>query len=258
MIKMAGGCQERLKEDCRGFYLTASNIWVAQPSLPTPPKQIGQPEVDVQNLSGWCKDALKELDAAKTTNALKMAKAVTLPGALRIKERLESLKEKILSSRATLLDIVERNRKVQDQPRMKTFSEDEIAQCLTPLLDEARAIAAAFPDLHAVPALVGHVSERIEVLRAWVDGSLAVIEGKPQTTPATAPKSAKRWSKPHGLKEWSNVFGQSETTMRKWLREGNVKNEQVSPRRWKVVVEELPDGYENDPKFVQPSPGSIS
>lgn len=60
------------------------------------------------------------------------------------------------------------------------------------------------------------------------------------------------WTKPHGLKEWGTVFGQSVNTMRRWFKNGNVKNTKISPRQWKVAIDELPHGYDRNPDFVDP------
>jgi hypothetical protein len=55
------------------------------------------------------------------------------------------------------------------------------------------------------------------------------------------------WSKPDSIKVWAKVFDVHPNTMRTWLKDGNVHAEQVSGRRWKIDVRELPSGYQEDP-----------
>jgi hypothetical protein len=40
--------------------------------------------------------------------------------------------------------------------------------------------------------------------------------------------------------------------MRRWFRDNNIKNQQVSGRRWKVAVDDLPDNYEKNPDPAKP------
>jgi transposase-like protein len=49
-----------------------------------------------------------------------------------------------------------------------------------------------------------------------------------------------KWSQPMGLCAWAIIFGVHRNTMRKWLDEQTVKNQRMSPRMWRVAIEELP------------------
>jgi len=49
-----------------------------------------------------------------------------------------------------------------------------------------------------------------------------------------------KWSAPVGVKHWARIFDVHPNTMRKWLRNGVIRNEQLSPRRWRVAMEDLP------------------
>lgn len=50
----------------------------------------------------------------------------------------------------------------------------------------------------------------------------------------------KEWTRPLGLKKWAEIFSVHPNTMSEWLKSQNICNEQVSPRRWRVDVDELP------------------
>ena len=49
-----------------------------------------------------------------------------------------------------------------------------------------------------------------------------------------------KWSQPAGLKIWAEIFGRHRNTMRKWLDHQTIRNEHMSPRLWRVAIEELP------------------
>jgi len=49
-----------------------------------------------------------------------------------------------------------------------------------------------------------------------------------------------RWSQPMKLSDWAAIFHVHRNTMRKWLDNQIIKNQQISPRMWRVAIEELP------------------
>ena len=59
---------------------------------------------------------------------------------------------------------------------------------------------------------------------------------------AVAPRSQEcsQWSRPHGPKNWAKVFGVSYDTMKAMLDGGKVRNRKVSPRRYRICMEDLP------------------
>lgn len=58
--------------------------------------------------------------------------------------------------------------------------------------------------------------------------------------------SKTEWSHPMGLKELSQIFDVHRNTMSKWLKEQNVCNRQLSPRKWEVAAFELPYDLDSD------------
>ena len=55
-----------------------------------------------------------------------------------------------------------------------------------------------------------------------------------------------RWSHPMGIKELSQIFEVHRNTMAKWLKNQNICNRHLSPRRWEVATFELPYNLEED------------
>lgn len=55
-----------------------------------------------------------------------------------------------------------------------------------------------------------------------------------------------KWSHPMGLKTLSQIFDVHRNTMSKWLKDQVICNQQLSPRRWRVAIFELPIKYEED------------
>lgn len=49
-----------------------------------------------------------------------------------------------------------------------------------------------------------------------------------------------KWAQPLGLKRLALMFDVHPNTMRKWLKKQVVRNEQMSPRYWRVAIEDLP------------------
>jgi len=52
------------------------------------------------------------------------------------------------------------------------------------------------------------------------------------------------WSELKELKELAKDFNLHRNTMREWLRNQVICNQQMSPRRWRVLISEFPDGFE--------------
>jgi len=99
------------------------------------------------------------------------------------------------------------------------------------------------------PDLRTATSHAFDLFRQIIRGTREVLNG----VAVGAVSASVSWSKPQGLKEWSKVFGVSENTMRNWLRDQNIQNQQLSPRRWKVAIGDLPHGFEKNPEFVDPT-----
>ena len=53
-----------------------------------------------------------------------------------------------------------------------------------------------------------------------------------------------QWSRPMGIKTLSRIFNVHRNTMSKWLKEQIIYNQQLSPRRWRIAVFELPNKME--------------
>jgi hypothetical protein len=49
-----------------------------------------------------------------------------------------------------------------------------------------------------------------------------------------------KWSVPDSPSVWAKVFKVHYNTMIKWLKTQAIKNLQVSPRRYRIAIEELP------------------
>ena len=52
-----------------------------------------------------------------------------------------------------------------------------------------------------------------------------------------------KWSRPMCVEELSKIFNVHRNTMTKWLKEQVICNRQLSPRRWQIPTDELPNGY---------------
>ena len=50
------------------------------------------------------------------------------------------------------------------------------------------------------------------------------------------------WTQPMSLKQLAQIFDVHRHTMREWLDQQKICNEQLSARRWRIAVYELPDG----------------
>ena len=55
-----------------------------------------------------------------------------------------------------------------------------------------------------------------------------------------------QWSRPMGLKTLSQIFDVHRNTMSKWLRKQIIRNQQMSPRRWRIATFEIPNEIEDD------------
>ncbi len=55
------------------------------------------------------------------------------------------------------------------------------------------------------------------------------------------------WSQPLNLRKWCLVFGvdyrRSRNTVSKWFRDQTIRNQHISPRYWRVHIEDLPAEY---------------
>ena len=49
-----------------------------------------------------------------------------------------------------------------------------------------------------------------------------------------------KWSGPLGLNKWAEMYDVHPNTMRGWLKNDVLINEQISPRRWRIAIEDLP------------------
>ncbi|NQT00560.1 MAG: hypothetical protein HQ580_00910 [Planctomycetes bacterium] len=50
------------------------------------------------------------------------------------------------------------------------------------------------------------------------------------------------WSELKELKDLTDIFHLHRNTMRQWLEEQRICNQQMSSRRWRVLIGEFPDG----------------
>jgi len=81
-------------------------------------------------------------------------------------------------------------------------------------------------------------------LRVWAD----LIENEPEgaskkadESPGNAtPINSVEWSRPKAKKFWADIFDLHVNTMAAWLKNQTIRNEQVSPRKWRVDIRELP------------------
>jgi hypothetical protein len=55
------------------------------------------------------------------------------------------------------------------------------------------------------------------------------------------------WSQPLNLKKWCLIFDidykKSRNTLAQWFKDQTIRNRQVSPRYWRVHIEDLPAEY---------------
>ena len=49
-----------------------------------------------------------------------------------------------------------------------------------------------------------------------------------------------KWSGPESLKKWAEAYKVHPNTMHRWLKDDVLINQQVSPRRWRIAIEDLP------------------
>jgi hypothetical protein len=52
-----------------------------------------------------------------------------------------------------------------------------------------------------------------------------------------------KWSKPMALKDLAHSFSIHRNTLREWLTNQTIRNEQLSPRFWRVAIHDFPDVF---------------
>lgn len=52
-----------------------------------------------------------------------------------------------------------------------------------------------------------------------------------------------KWSKPMVLKRLAEIFDVHRNTMKGWLKDQVICNQQMSARRWRVAMYEFPNGF---------------
>ncbi len=50
----------------------------------------------------------------------------------------------------------------------------------------------------------------------------------------------RKWTQPFSMTKLASIFKVHRNTMRKWLREQRIENEQISDRRWRIAYCDLP------------------
>jgi len=53
-----------------------------------------------------------------------------------------------------------------------------------------------------------------------------------------------KWSQPKNLQELADIFDIHRNTMRQWLKDQVICNQQLSARRWRIPTYEFPEGFE--------------
>ncbi len=88
---------------------------------------------------------------------------------------------------------------------------------------------------------IAHLSvERIVARQVHAEELTAEESPADQPGTVTPDDQATKWSEPDSPTEWARKFGVSYNTMMDWLRSQKVKNQQVSARRYRIALEELP------------------
>lgn len=65
--------------------------------------------------------------------------------------------------------------------------------------------------------------------------------GELKKSPGAKPKDeSPNWTRALSAVKWANLFDIDPKTMREWFKKGKVKNEHVSPRKWKIHIGDLP------------------
>ncbi len=71
----------------------------------------------------------------------------------------------------------------------------------------------------------------------------AHIDGKPKEARMSNDANTTKWTQPLSVKQLASMFKVHRNTMRKWLVDQVIKNEQLSPRKWRIAYSELPQDF---------------
>lgn len=69
---------------------------------------------------------------------------------------------------------------------------------------------------------------------------LRILTAHPKEARMSNDQDKRKWTQPLSTTKWAAIFGIHRNTMRKWLRDQRIENEQISPRRWRIAPNDLP------------------
>lgn len=74
----------------------------------------------------------------------------------------------------------------------------------------------------------------------------AVADDAPETEPVIDEGEELAWSAPQGPTHWAGIFQVSYNTMMSYLRTQQIRNKRVSDRRYRILIEDLPEDLPED------------
>lgn len=126
-------------------------------------------------------------------------------------------------------------------------------QLVRNLWDVMRVLGSAWPDEPNDVHSQHYCSRALAQVVLWCDAqaalrSVAAETPAPQDGPADEADAAEEaaaqakveWSEPDSPLQWAQVFGLSYKTMKTWLDNQVIRNQQLSPRRYRIAKDELP------------------
>jgi hypothetical protein len=112
------------------------------------------------------------------------------------------------------------------------------------LVSEALEDIASRPAGAAAPTPLGPwLPDLFSASVSASEAMLGELDSEGATSSSSPKKKRTRWSKPDFPKQWARVFRVSRNEMVRWLKDGKIRNIQVSPRKYRIAVEDLPPGY---------------
>lgn len=111
--------------------------------------------------------------------------------------------------------------------------------------DHIRELGAGWPPEPDSPRTSDDAEKALAVAVGWCDKQAGDQERPAPPTPAPDRRAAAEpdrpeWSEPGGPLHWATVFGVSYKTMKRWLDDQTIRNQKLSPRRYRVSKDELP------------------
>lgn len=133
------------------------------------------------------------------------------------------------------------------------LSQKDLVDLVRSLWDHMRRMGAGWPDEPGWVYSTDACRDALTRVIGWCDGQrdwepppgfeYSMTESQFPSlrgSPAGPAGEEVEWTQPDGIKQWARVFGLSDKTMKKWLDNQVIRNQQLSPRRYRIATHELP------------------